>query len=168
MPFRLLALLSRCAFPTETRARLPAIHRDRRHQDNDECGVNFCYIGLQRTAAYLVLTPNCAARLYTTSVVPHNNNYAFIDNSQRHNNMTLSQAIWLVYRIGHYLGHTRVRHTPTDTVSDLLKVERVRSRNSLGSVVTFLRWGGKYNVDLGADLLQSPTVKEFLKSVNTH
>jgi len=37
---------------------------------------------------------------------------------------------------------------------------------SQGSVVTHLRCGGKYDTSFAADLLLSPTVKEFLKSAN--
>jgi len=37
---------------------------------------------------------------------------------------------------------------------------------SQGSVVTHLRCGGKYDMVLIANLLLSPTVKEFLKSAN--
>jgi len=37
---------------------------------------------------------------------------------------------------------------------------------SQGSVVTRLRRGEKYHKGLAANLLQSPTVKEFLKSVD--
>ena len=37
---------------------------------------------------------------------------------------------------------------------------------SQGSVVTHLRCGGKYDTVLGANLLLSPTTKEFLKSAN--
>jgi len=37
---------------------------------------------------------------------------------------------------------------------------------SQGSVVTHLRCGGKYDTILAANLLLSPTVKEFLKSAN--
>ena len=54
--------------------------------------------------------------------------------------------------------------TLTDTISDLLKVERAEVLQS--SVVTCLRCGGKYNKVPAVNLLQSPTVIEFLKLVN--
>jgi len=35
-----------------------------------------------------------------------------------------------------------------------------------GSVVTYLRCSGEYNTGPAADLLQNPSVKEFLKSID--
>ena len=56
--------------------------------------------------------------------------------------------------------------TPTNTISNLQKVERVHNRKSRGSVATCLRRDGKYDKNLSVNLLKSPIVIEFLKLVN--